>query len=373
MSHVTRADSSDRGGGVLRGLVLLLAVVLAGAATATLVLTDDPKTLRLAVVGALWAFLLGAVTIPRRGRAASSGAPAPAAGAAGTGSGSELELRRTYEVELEREVAARREYEMQLEVYLRRELEQGLREEVTALRDELGRLRGEMLDRLDGDMHVQRIETRLYAGSLPALRDEPQHADGADGNLVEPGYGQTALGWPQPANGTLPAAAGPGESLPPLDPVWPPNGPPAWYDDDGSGIGPVGSPKPPVIPSASNSWAFTETGSHRLLPDDRTRGPGGPVALPPPGVAALPEPRREPDPYLPAYPYRAGPEDAARPAAAGAGSYRPTSDPAPGGGGAASAQPPRDQHPDDTGARRRRRARNDDEPNEVLARLLGRS
>src|SRR5215213_10262190 len=97
---------SGPGGGVARALVLTVAVLLAGGATATVVLSQDTQTLRLAVVGALWAFVLAALAAPRRRAATGDG------DGDGDGSpGKELELRRTYEIELEREVAARREYE----------------------------------------------------------------------------------------------------------------------------------------------------------------------------------------------------------------------------------------------------------------------
>ena len=157
------ARSSSGGRGALRTLALVAAVAVALASTAAVVLSDDPETLRLAVVGALWAFVLAAFAAPRRRESgASAGEP-----------GTALELRRTYEIELEKEVAARREYELQLEVYLRRELERGLAEDVAALRDEVGRMRGEMMDRLDGELRMERIETtRLIGGSLRALQDE---------------------------------------------------------------------------------------------------------------------------------------------------------------------------------------------------------
>jgi hypothetical protein len=158
---VARSSSGGRGG--LRTLALVAAVAIALASTAVVVLSDDPQTLRLAVVGALWAFVLAAFAAPRR---RESDAPAGDPGTA-------LELRRTYEIELEKEVAARREYELQLEIYLRRELERGLAEDVAALREEVGRMRGEMIDRLDGELRMERIETtRLIGGSLRALQDE---------------------------------------------------------------------------------------------------------------------------------------------------------------------------------------------------------
>ena len=158
---MARSSSGGRGG--LRTLALVAAVAIALASTAAVVLSDDPETLRLAVVGALWAFVLAAFAAPRRRESdASAGDP-----------GTALELRRTYEIELEKEVAARREYELQLEVYLRRELERGLAEDVAALREEVGRMRGEMIDRLDGELRMERIETtRLIGGSLRALQDE---------------------------------------------------------------------------------------------------------------------------------------------------------------------------------------------------------
>src|SRR4051794_3632102 len=155
-----RSDAGSRG--ALRTAALVLAVLVALAATVTVVVSDDPETLRIAVAGALWAFVLAAFAAPRRRFDDQPATP-----------GSEVELRRTYEIELEREVAARREYELQLEVYLRRELERGLTEDVAALRDEIGRMRGEMMDRLDGELRMERIETtRLVGGSLRALQDQ---------------------------------------------------------------------------------------------------------------------------------------------------------------------------------------------------------
>ena len=158
---MARSSSGGRGG--LRTFALVAAVAIALASTAVVVLSDDEQTLRLAVVGALWAFVLAVFAAPRRRDAEAPAGDADAA----------LELRRAYEIELEKEVAARREYELQLEVYLRRELEQGLAEDVAALRDEVGRLHGEMIDRLDGELQMERIQTtRLVGNSLRALRDE---------------------------------------------------------------------------------------------------------------------------------------------------------------------------------------------------------
>ena len=59
-----RSGSAGRGG--LRSAALGLAVLIALASTAAVVISDDPQTLRVAVVGALWAFVLAAFAAPRR-------------------------------------------------------------------------------------------------------------------------------------------------------------------------------------------------------------------------------------------------------------------------------------------------------------------
>ena len=210
------------GRGVLRALAITVAIGLAAASTAAVVLSADPQLLRLAVVGALWAFVLAAFAAPRRRAGAGTGS----ADGDGLPVGKELELRRTYEIELEREVAARREYEMQLEVYLRRELERGLQEQVQTLREEVQQLRGDMIDRLDGELRMERIETtRLIGGSLRALQDEARRLGiglQVPAELSEPSYSvrdrpelpAAALpaGWPTDPGGIPPAGAGYGSS-----------------------------------------------------------------------------------------------------------------------------------------------------------------
>jgi hypothetical protein len=231
---------SRSGGGVARGLVLTVAVLLAGGATATVVLSEDAQTLRLAVVGALWAFVLAALAAPRRRAATGDGEATP---------GQELELRRTYEIELEREVAARREYELQLEVYLRRELERGLAEDVQTLREEIQRMRGEVMERLDGELRMERIETtRLIGGGLRALQDEARRL-GIGLRVPEPAE-LLAAGSPpyepyQPLEGY--AAPAP-EPYAPYAPASEPYAPSAPYPAPYGSASPYGEPEPPGPP-----------------------------------------------------------------------------------------------------------------------------
>lgn len=122
----------------------------AASGLSLLVLTDNERVLRLAVVATGWAFLLTVLVALRRP----------------TDAGRLPELRRAYEIELEREVAARREYELRLEVVLRRELEEALRKDVGALRHDLVALHRKLTEWVDGNtLHTE--STRLESGRPP--------------------------------------------------------------------------------------------------------------------------------------------------------------------------------------------------------------
>src|SRR3954468_7521992 len=120
------------------GFTLAIVATLAGF------LTENPQVLRLAVVGVAWAFVLATFAAGRRS------ADRAAAGAR------ENALRQAYDVELEREVAARREYELELEATLRREAEESMRATLDGLRDDLTGL----------------TELRAEVAALSSLRSE---------------------------------------------------------------------------------------------------------------------------------------------------------------------------------------------------------
>ncbi|SEP08842.1 DUF6779 domain-containing protein [Trujillonella endophytica] len=103
---------------------LALGAVLAVAATVVVFLTDDPQILRLAVVGGAWAFVLALLAAGRRRGGADDGA--------GPG--------RARELELAREAAGRREHEQATDNRLRREADDAMRAELTALRREVAGL-----------------------------------------------------------------------------------------------------------------------------------------------------------------------------------------------------------------------------------------
>ena len=108
----------------LRTYGLVVGFVLAVAATAVVFLTDNPQYLRLAVIGAAWAFVLAAFLAGRRRADAQAAADR------------EAEIRRSYEYELDREAAAHREQELEL----RREVEESMATELTSLRAEVAEL-----------------------------------------------------------------------------------------------------------------------------------------------------------------------------------------------------------------------------------------
>ncbi|SDF57834.1 hypothetical protein SAMN05660324_0532 [Klenkia brasiliensis] len=165
---------------VVRITGLVLGFALAIAATLAVFLTENALYLRLAVIAVAWAFVIAAFSAGRRRTDQALAA------------GREAELKQAYALELEREVAARREYELKLENQLRREAQEsmraeldglradlaslaGLREsllELGELRSDMGRLRRELTEQLDGEMLVERIVMRTQSIRMPAERPE---------------------------------------------------------------------------------------------------------------------------------------------------------------------------------------------------------
>ena len=156
------------------GRVLMLGtVVLAAAAAVVLALgAQDARLLRLGLIAALWAALLGAFAAARIRREISSDANRVD------------ELRTVYQLELEREVAARREHMLTVERELREQAEQAERGEIAALRVELAAMRANLEKLLGGDRLVERLELRAESARvLPmaayrhAVGDSPSFDD----------------------------------------------------------------------------------------------------------------------------------------------------------------------------------------------------
>ena len=156
---VTRMSVPPRGArnrrrGQRPGWLLLSALlVLAILASATIVFTNKVELLRLAVILSLWAAVLAAfVSVVYRRQSELDQARS-------------RDMKYVYDLQLDREIAARREYELSVEAHLRRQLSRELRteagEEMAALRAELISLRSHLETLLGTDL-----------GERPALAAE---------------------------------------------------------------------------------------------------------------------------------------------------------------------------------------------------------
>ena len=152
-------DRGNTSGRLLFGAALIFAV----GATLTLVFETSAQWLKLAVIAALWAAFFGAMlSVKYRHQAAAR-------------AGEVADLQAVYELELEREVAARREYELEIEADTRRRIaeenEDSSRADITALRTELRALR-ENLERLTGgEVLVERFALRAQSTRMRTIGD----------------------------------------------------------------------------------------------------------------------------------------------------------------------------------------------------------
>jgi hypothetical protein len=152
-------EQQDRGRGTGR-LLLVAAMALALVAAAVLVLSDNARWLRLAVVSALWAALVGAFLAARYRRQVADREDEVA------------DLQSVYELELEREVAARREYELEIEAEARKRIQEEARDDLDALRDELRALRENLQALLGGEVLVERVALRAESTRMRSISDQ---------------------------------------------------------------------------------------------------------------------------------------------------------------------------------------------------------
>ncbi|UGT40104.1 hypothetical protein LTV02_29295 [Nocardia yamanashiensis] len=174
MVSPSRSSTSRRrredAGKFFTGVLLLLGLV----ASIFLVFSDNPHMIRVGLVAALWAAAIGALAATRYRREA-------AVDKAKVG-----DLQKVYQLQLEREVAARREYELGVETRVRREVGANA-EEMAALRAELAILRENLHRLFDGDLLEERPALRAEAvrvAELPA-RDPATNGNSANNNWTE--------------------------------------------------------------------------------------------------------------------------------------------------------------------------------------------
>jgi len=156
-SRGTRSRRNVRRPGWLLVTALLVLAILASS---TLVFTNRVDLLRLAVILSLWAAVMAAfVSVTYRRQSELDQARA-------------RDMKFVYDLQLDREVAARREYELAVEAHLRRQLARELRtqaaDEMTALRAELASLRSNLEVMLGTDLGERpALEAERIAFAMP--------------------------------------------------------------------------------------------------------------------------------------------------------------------------------------------------------------
>ncbi len=161
MTDLNRSARSRRGGRRPGWVLLTVLLVLAIGASSALVFTNRVELLKLAVILALWAAVVAAfVSVIYRRQSDVDQAKV-------------RDLKLVYDLQLDREISARREYELSVEAQLRKELSSEIRaqaaDEVAGLRAELAALRTNLEILFDADLsHRPAIETdRSYGDWAP--------------------------------------------------------------------------------------------------------------------------------------------------------------------------------------------------------------
>ena len=180
----------DRGlANIALGVLLILAVV----ATVVMVFTDNPVWMRIGTLAALWAAFIGAFLVARYRRQAAAEAARV------------RDLHTVYELQLEREISARREHELVVEKDLRDAIRYETSESVYALRQEIASLR-EQLAAMGVSLPEDRFAVsgggpagELGAGLLPSVpservepRQRPSESGSRTGDTAAKPYTESA-------------------------------------------------------------------------------------------------------------------------------------------------------------------------------------
>ncbi|MGW5387782.1 DUF6779 domain-containing protein [Nocardia sp. NPDC003963] len=196
MVSPSRSSTSSRGREDVGKLFLGALVLLGLVASVFLVFSDSLEFIRVGLVVALWAAVLGAW-------------------AAGRYQAKMRAMRQTYELELEREISARREHEIGVESRVRSDLGADATE-MAALRAELAVLRRQLERLFEGDLPDERPALRASAFRVQELPSADDSAAGLPPGWQGPEEGErravdawanAAASWSHAADGWADAEA----------------------------------------------------------------------------------------------------------------------------------------------------------------------
>lgn len=160
MVSPSRTSSSlrrrDYAGKLFIGALILLGLV----ASIFLIFSDSVQFIRIGLVAALWAAVLGALAATKYRKEST------------VDKAKVRDLQKVYELQLDREISARREYELGVEARVRQEVGADAAE-MAALRAELTVLRQSLQRLFDGDLPMDRPALRADAVRVQELTGRP--------------------------------------------------------------------------------------------------------------------------------------------------------------------------------------------------------
>lgn len=257
----------DDAGKLFIGALILLGLV----ASVFLVFSNSLQYIRIGLMAALWAAMIGALAATKYRKDAT------------VDKAKVRDLRTVYELQLEREVTARREYELGVEARVREEVGADAAE-MAALRAELTVLRESLQRLFDGDLPVDRPALHADSTRIPELPGAPSYPANDSS--------ENANVWSMPTTQQPPSS---------VTPVFVPEhpAPPMFASPFDEPVTAETSVVPlefeyteseiTDVDMAPTSWAdaFTEPEPPKAAPPSKATPP---PRLPPPPKAAMPDP-----------------------------------------------------------------------------------
>lgn len=272
-----------RSGGtsVLRTLGFIVAIALGVLSIWLIVTGNSTKNVRIGALSGFWGLLVGGFAI--FGRHLQQPA----------GSSGVVDLRASGAMDRPEDAAARMEFEIRLVQMLRREVQATMTTEMQKMREDVASLRSEIIEKVGGDLRMERIETtRIFGSDIEALQREIAALKGQ--RVIEPDEPWTVEVVPEEA------------AQPPSRRVVP----------DEASEPAAAPPVPPVAPVAPQPVAAEQVGVAAKTVDERPPAPAynplvyaaptAPPATAPPAPTpvepVLPEPAAAPTAYAPPAP-----------------------------------------------------------------------